>query len=47
MCIGDGDLHFGVLLCVHYGSEGDTKVGCGSPEVYTENGMLVYDYQSK
>ena len=42
--IGEGELHFRVLLCVHDGSEGNTKVGCGTPEVYTEATMSVYEH---
>lgn len=34
-------LHFGILLGVHDGSERDTKVGCGAPEVCMEMYMLA------
>lgn len=33
VCFAVLDLHFGVLLGVHHGRNGDTEVGDGAPEV--------------
>jgi hypothetical protein len=36
VCFAVLDVHFGVLLGVHHGRNGDTEVGDGAPEVCEE-----------